>query len=150
MRASWLGYALGMALMAAAAFGILERGAELPVKPLPEARAAGLPVAGTSSDPLATFLLQLVVVAVMSRLAGETARRLGQPLVVGEIAAGVALGPSVLGAVSPSLYAGLFPARSLGALSLVSQLGVVAFMFLVGLELDVEALNRRSRAALVV
>lgn len=77
---------------------------------------------------------------------GRLFRRIGQTAVIGEMCAGILLGPSLLGAVWPSLEARLFPPESLDSLHLISQLGVVLFMFVVGMEVDVDGLRRRARA----
>ncbi|OLF15464.1 cation:proton antiporter domain-containing protein [Actinophytocola xanthii] len=93
----------------------------------------------------ATFLLlDLAVIIVLARLFGLLARRVGQPPVVGEIVAGVLLGPSVLGA---TLSEWLFPLDSRPFLAALANVGVATFMFLVGLELDAGALRRRGRVA---
>ena len=81
------------------------------------------------------LLLQLVVILVVARLCGVLLRRFGQPPVIGEMAAGIVLGPVVFGAALPEVHAALFPADSLGALTALSTLGVVLFMFVVGAEL---------------
>jgi Kef-type K+ transport system membrane component KefB len=81
---------------------------------------------------------------------GVLIRRLGQPQVVGEMLAGIALGPSLLGAYAPSVTATLFPATSLGFLNALSQIGLLVFMFLVGLELDPKMVRERGRAAVVI
>ena len=86
-------------------------------------------------SPTTLLLLQLIVVLVAARVCGWIANRLGQPGVVGEMAAGVLLGPIVLGAVAPELSALLFSAKSLAGLSALSTLGLVLFMFVIGLEL---------------
>jgi Kef-type K+ transport system membrane component KefB len=96
------------------------------------------------------FLIQLLVIVAVGRTTGALFRRIGQTAVIGEMCAGILLGPSVLGAVSPSLEAGLFPPPSLQSLHLVSQLGVVLFMFLVGMEFDVDHLRGRARATVVI
>src|SRR5688572_29402329 len=75
---------------------------------------------------------------------------LGQPLVIAEVLAGILLGPSLLGRVAPGAMDWLFPAGSLGALKLLSQLGLVLFMFLVGLELDFGQLRGRAKSAVLV
>jgi Kef-type K+ transport system membrane component KefB len=77
-------------------------------------------------------------------------RRAGQPAVVGEMLAGVLLGPSLLGHALPTVEAFLFPASSMPALHLISQLGVVLFMFVVGMELDLDGLRHRARATVVI
>jgi K+:H+ antiporter len=77
-------------------------------------------------------------------------RRLGQTAVIGEMAAGILLGPSFLGRWFPSVEAVLFPPSSLALLQLLSQLGVILFMFTVGMEFDVRRLRERARAAVVI
>lgn len=99
---------------------------------------------------MALLLAQLLLVTLSARLAGAAARRLGQPAVVGEIAAGIALGPSLLGALFPGFAGMIFPAASLPTLQLLSQVGIVIFMFLMGLELDPDNLRRQARTAVVV
>ena len=96
---------------------------------------------------LGHLLLQLVVILVTARLAGRVFRTMGQPQVIGEMAAGLALGPSLLGVVSPQGVAWLFPSDSLAPLSALSQLGVLLYMFAVGLRLDLMLLRDRARAA---
>ncbi len=99
---------------------------------------------------VALLIAQVAAILITSRLFGVVFRRLGQPLVVAEIVAGIALGPSLLGVLWPEGMAGLFPAASLGVLSGVSQLGLVLFMFLVGLEFDTGLLRERARLALII
>lgn len=98
-------------------------------------------------DPWTHLLVQVVVVLAAIRLACAVARRLGQPAVIAEIAAGVALGPSLFGALAPDAHAALFAPGSLHALQLLSQLGLVLFMFLVGLDLDLGHLHGRRLAS---
>lgn len=81
------------------------------------------------------LLLQLVVILATARVLGLILRYLGQPPVIGEMAAGIVLGPIVFGAVAPELHAQVFEKSSLDALSGLSQLGLVLFMFIVGAEL---------------
>lgn len=99
---------------------------------------------------LAMLLLQVAVILGVSRLFGMVFRYFGQPLVVAEIVAGIALGPSLLGALSPTLMGDLFPPSSLVGLEAVSQLGLVLFMFVIGLEFDLGLLRNRGRLAVVI
>ncbi|MDM0009618.1 cation:proton antiporter [Variovorax sp. J22G73] len=82
-----------------------------------------------------SLLLQLIVILTTARVCGWVLRYAGQPSVVGEMAAGLMLGPVVMGALFPELHAQLFSKASLQGLSSLSTLGLVLFMFVVGLEL---------------
>jgi len=84
---------------------------------------------------LTQLLLQITVILVAARACGLVLRAFGQPMVIGEMAAGLLLGPAVLGALLPQWHAQLFPATSLPALNSLATLGVVLFMFIVGAEL---------------
>lgn len=81
---------------------------------------------------------------------GLAFRRLGQTAVIGEMFAGILLGPSLLGQLSPSIESRLFPPASLPSLYLISQLGVVLFMFVVGMDVDLGRLRRRARATVMI
>jgi len=96
------------------------------------------------------LILQTCVIIVAARLVGALARRLGQPAVIAEVMAGIVLGPSLLGRVSPSAFHGLFPKATLPALSLLSQVGLVFFMFLIGLELDPKLLRGRGKSSFAI
>lgn len=95
-------------------------------------------------------LIQIVVILAGSRALALAARRLGQPAVAAEMIAGIALGPSLLGRLSPEAYAWLFPPASLEGVRLLSQLGLAMFMFLVGLELDLGLLRGRRHVSLAI
>lgn len=112
--------------------------------------AAAPPAGAVVWGPLTRLLVQLLVIVVATQGGGRLARRVGQPAVIGEIAAGVLLGPSLLGAVAPVAYAELFPAASLAPLSLLSQLGVILFMFTVGLAFDRGHLHQTGPTAVAV
>src|SRR2546429_4240601 len=97
----------------------------------------------------ALFLLQLAVIVGFSRLVAAAFHRFGQPQVVGEMAAGIALGPTLFGLLFPGAYHSLFPAASLGFLNALSQTGLTIFMFLVGVRVDFAELRRQRGVALV-
>lgn len=94
------------------------------------------------------LLLQLVIILATARACGLLLRRFGQPPVIGEMAAGIVLGPIVLGAAFPEWHAALFAKASLAPLSALSTLGLVLFMFVVGAELRMpDGLRAQARAA---
>jgi len=104
----------------------------------------------TAGQLSVAFFLQMFVVLATARVVGLLARRIGQPQVVGEMVAGVLLGPSLFGLLLPALHARIFPADSMKVLYVGAQLGVGLYMFLVGLEFDTALLRRRLRRALAV
>src|SRR5215211_1492143 len=101
-------------------------------------------------DPLSQLLLQLVAILVAARIMGALFSRAGQPAVIGEMAAGILLGPSLLGWVAPPVFARLFPQASLGTLQLISQIGVCLFLFVVGMNVDVSHLRRKASSAVII
>ena len=98
---------------------------------------------------LLLLILQIAVILVAARVVGMAFRRIGQPQVVGEMVAGILLGPSLLGWAAPDAFAVLFPPASLPALNSLSQIGLVLFMFLVGVEFDPVLLRGRGNAAVI-
>lgn len=95
-------------------------------------------------------LIQVVLVIGLSRLMGLACRRLNQPLVIGEIMAGIMLGPSLLGLISPQISRYLFPSDTLPFLNILSQIGLIFFMFLIGLELNPKYLKGKLNIAILV
>jgi Kef-type K+ transport system membrane component KefB len=96
------------------------------------------------------ILLDVAVILVAARAGRVLFERLGQPAVIGEIAAGVALGPTLLGLLPGDPAGELFPADALAVVQLIGQLGLVLFMFTVGWDLDLRLVRRRERAAATV
>ena len=87
-------------------------------------------------DIIVHVLIEILIVIGLSRIVGLGFRRLKQPLVIGEIVAGVMLGPSLLGLLAPGLATALFPPETIPFLNVLAQIGLIFFMFLIGLELD--------------
>lgn len=102
------------------------------------------------TSALVTLLIQMIVIIVVGQGLALAARRVGQPAVVAQVIAGIALGPSLLGAVWPSGMATLWAADSLPALTAVGQFGLVLFMFLIGLEFDLKLVRGLGRAAVLI
>jgi Kef-type K+ transport system membrane component KefB len=103
-----------------------------------------------TGHPLAQLLLAVAVVVGLCKAAGWLVHRLGQPPVIGEITAGILLGPSVFGALWPSGAAALIPAAVVPQLNVLAQIGVILFVFLTGLELNTAMLRGRGHLAVVV
>lgn len=100
--------------------------------------------------PLPLLLIQFIVIMIVTRVFGYLVSFVAQPTVVGEILAGIILGPSLLGALFPDMFATLFPKESLGNLHLISQLGLIFFMFVVGMELDFDKIKKQSSASVFI
>jgi len=96
------------------------------------------------------FFLQIAIILMACQAVGVVARRLGQPQVVAEMITGVILGPSLFGLLAPELSAHLFPAESMKVLFPVSQLGLAAYMFVVGLEFRMDIIQQRLSSAITV
>src|SRR5882757_7239935 len=92
-------------------------------------------------------LLDLALIIVLARLLGAAARRLGQPAVIGEVLAGILVGPTLF---HGTLATTLFPMDARPALTMLADVGVVVFMFLIGLEFDRDLLRGRGRVVVTV
>ena len=101
-------------------------------------------------DPLSLFFIQLILIVLLARVCGTLIRKIGQPAVIGEMLAGIILGPSLLGWLWPDFFHFVFPPTSLGTLRLLSQVGVCLFLFVVGMDLDLGHLKDQARTAVVV
>ncbi len=100
--------------------------------------------------PLAVLLVQILVILVVARGCAALFRFIGQPGVIGEIIAGIVLGPSLLGWLAPEAYTSLFRPESLGILEQVSNIGLLLFMFVIGLEVDFSTLRNKMNATIVI
>ena len=131
----WAIHAAGEFLVAPASTGLLR---------------FGVPAPAQSRGVLSHILLALVVILIFARVLGALFRRMGQPPVIGEMIAGILLGPSFLGRTAPHFAAYLFPTAIVPYLSVLAEIGVILYMFLVGLELDTDLLRQRSHASVAI
>jgi len=138
----------GMVIAAVVAFfGIRSLGAGLEAPAGAGLRSAA---SGQSINTLFHALLALAVIIVTSRVMGVLFRRIGQPSVVGEVFGGIMLGPSLLGMVAPDLYAFLLPSGVASFLGIYAQIGVILYLFLVGVDLDLGVIRSSGHAALAI
>jgi Kef-type K+ transport system membrane component KefB len=100
--------------------------------------------------PLAMLLAQILTIILVARIFGWISVRIGQPSVIGEILAGIFLGPSVVGYFFPGFSSALFPSESLPNLQFLSQIGLILFMFVIGMELDLKVLKTKAHDAVVI
>jgi len=106
------------------------------------------PTNGHTENILQIVVLQLIVIVASSRVFGMLFRRFGQPLVCGEIAAGLVLGPSFFGGVFPALFHRIFDQSVSQVFSILSQIGLILLMFLIGLDFDFDHLRQNRGTAL--
>ena len=104
----------------------------------------------TNFDLSVLFFLQIFVILMVCRVVGYLGTKFGQPQVVGEMIAGVVLGPSVFGLLAPQLQAQLFPKESRSLIYAVAQVGLVLYMFVIGMEFDVSLIRSRLKSAATV
>ena len=151
-RRRWLtvGYPAGIvaAVVAYLVIRQIGEGLKAPNAPwiLPPPGADG----NTSGTDAFHVLLALAAILAASRGVGMLFQRLRQPSVIGELLAGILLGPSLLGMVAPAAYEYLFPQSIAPLIGVVAQIGVLLFMFLVGLELDTKVLREEGRTTFVI
>jgi len=102
------------------------------------------------AEPAAMLLLQIISILIVSRIFGYLFAKIGQPTVIGEILAGIVLGPSLLGYFYPHAFHFLFAAKSLGNLYILSQIGLILFMFTIGMELNINKLKEKISETYVI
>lgn len=100
--------------------------------------------------PLPILILQIATILFAVKIFGWICQKIGQPSVVGEIIAGVVLGPSLLGLYFPKVSEFIFPVSSLGNIGFLSQIGLILFMFIVGLELNFKTIQRKANEAIII
>src|SRR5689334_20291285 len=99
---------------------------------------------------LLSVLLALTVIMMTARIVGAVFSRFNQPAVIGEVVGGILLGPSLLGRLAPELQAWVLPATTAPMLNVISQIGVILYMFLVGLELDLGVVRSTVSRTIVI
>ena len=127
--------------------GTASASAAAPVAPFEAFREA---VLHHMRSDIGLLILQLIVILSLVRLVGWIFKKMKQPTVIGEIVAGILLGPSLLGWLWPQGFAWLFPEHSLPNIELLSQFGLILFMFTIGMELRIKDIRARARQALVI
>lgn len=99
---------------------------------------------------IGVLLLQILIILLVVRVMGWIFRKLRQPAVIGEIVAGILLGPSLFGRVAPDLFSSLFPIESLPNIQLLSNFGLILFMFAIGMELRLGDIRRQLKSSLII
>ena len=145
-----LGYALMVAATVAGFLVIRSLGESIAASPAAGGGAFGRAQSERGVDTLLHVLLALVVVIVTARLLGAVFKHLGQPPVIGEVLAGILLGPSLLGRVAPEVASYLLPVSVAPHFSVLAQVGVILYMFLVGLDLDTRALRQGTHVTVAI
>lgn len=157
-------YILTVLIFGAIMYGVTKLGVNLEHQKLPEAVQDSLhtreapPAFELFQDtfthnlihPLARLILQIISIIFVSRIFGFVFNKIRQPTVIGEIIAGIVLGPSLLGLFFPEFSQFLFPPESLGNLQFLSQVGLILFMYVIGMELDLNILKGKAQDAVVI
>jgi Kef-type K+ transport system membrane component KefB len=147
-RARWAAAAYAATIAGAALLFLLIRayGSELSAPPPMAPTPTGPATPGPAPDALAHLLIALTAIVIVGRVLRKAFQAIGQPPVIGEVVAGVLLGPSLLGAISPAAYQFVLAPSAAPYLGIVAQLGVVLYMFLVGIELNPDSLRGQVHA----
>jgi Kef-type K+ transport system membrane component KefB len=165
-------YILTFAVFVIGLWQVVKRGDQLPVKPvqvqavgqtlLPQKEVSKVAVPLNSISqafnqfkqniklPLSLLLSQILLIILVSRIFSMLLTRIGQQTVIGEIIAGIVLGPSVMGLLFPHFFQFIFPADSLKTLQFLSQIGLAFFMFIIGMDLDLEIIKKKAQDAVLV
>ncbi|MBP7435502.1 MAG: cation:proton antiporter [Bacteroidales bacterium] len=103
-----------------------------------------------TTEPIAILLLQIILILLVSRFFGYLFSKINQPTVIGEILAGIILGPSLLGKFFPEVFNFLFTENTMGNLYILSQIGLILFMFVIGMELNIDNIKHRTSQIIVI
>jgi Kef-type K+ transport system membrane component KefB len=161
---------LVIAILISGLYVVIQKGQTLPVKVIQtqtktvlaekDISKVAVPITGMSQaigqfednakHPLSLLLLQILVIIIASRIFSILLTFIGQPSVVGEILAGIFLGPSLMGLLFPNFFHFIFPDNSLGTLQFLSQIGLAFFMFIIGMDLDLSIIKSKGRSAFFV
>ena len=139
-----------MILSAIALFLLVRSAGSTLVAPAPAITAAAAGATSGKTDVLLHVLLALLTVIVAARVCGALCKRIHQPPVIGEVIAGILLGPSLLGRISSSAMNFVLPPSIAPILSIIAQIGVILFMFLIGLRLNTAELKHRTQATVAI
>lgn len=145
----WLGYAAMLVVAAGVFFAVRAQGLRLEAPGATRASVgAAAPAAGAHA--MLHVLTALLAIILLGRWLGQAFRHFGQPRVIGEMVAGIALGPSLLGRISPAAMELVLPEEVGPHLGIIAQLGVILYMFLVGLELNAGLLRAHAHATVAI
>jgi Kef-type K+ transport system membrane component KefB len=145
-----VGYALMVVITIGLIVGVLWLGDQVSPAAAEAATSAAPAAAGHKLDPLYHVLLALALILLLGRWMGKLCIHFGQPRVIGEMVAGIMLGPSLLGRIWPEATAFILPPDAQPLLKVIAQFGVVLYMFLVGLELNAGLLKSRAHATVAI
>jgi len=140
---AWLSFSNGSAMESSAMTGVIQQ----------ETASGGIYLRQFTDKLMESpgmLIMQLIVIMVFARIMGYLFQLISQPIVVGEIIAGLILGPSVLGALFPNTFNFLFAEQSIDVLQQFSQLGLIFFMFIIGMELDLLSFRKSANKAFVI
>ncbi len=156
---TWILYAAMLILFGIFSYVLFQKGENLEIRTTVQNHVtdsgSGFEMFKTSllhniAEPAAMLLLQIISILIVSRLFGFLFSKIGQPTVIGEILAGILLGPSLLGYFYPETFNFLFATSSLGNLYVLSQIGLVLFMFTIGMDLNLGALKEKMGVTFVI
>lgn len=162
---TWVYYALMLALFCVGAYYIIHQGSIVESKFQLSNQISQLPsideesnnlsqfkqsVSNNIAEPITILLLQIIAILLVSRLFGLLFAKINQPSVIAEVLAGIVLGPSIFGKFFPDAFHFLFAPSSMPYLYILSQIGLILFMFTIGMELDIDALRKKVSQVLVI